>query len=170
MTTALSLQFETTVLPHRDGLVRAALALTRDASEAQDLVQETLLRAYTRFSQLREPGAVGGWLRKILRSVFLNRRESRLSRAAHEERLLQETWERAAVVPGVEGEVLARADADAVLNALAKLPEDTRQLLWLAHVEERDYRDISARTGLTTEVIKSRLYRARQQVRASLAA
>lgn len=169
MTTALSLQFESTVLPHREGLTRAALALTRDAAEAQDLVQETLLRAYTRFSQLREPGAVGGWLRKILRSVFLNRRESKLCRAAHEERL-QETWAEAAIVPGVESEVLTRVEADAVLAALARLPEVSRQLLWLAHVEERDYRDISARTGLTPEVIKSRLYRARQQVRATLAA
>jgi RNA polymerase sigma-70 factor (ECF subfamily) len=158
--------FETTVLPHREALTRAALALTRDQAEAQDLVQETLLRAWQRFSQLQTPAAAPLWLRRILRSVFLNRCESARARRAREEKLFTDTdW-----TSDVADLALSRVEADTVLAAVDKLPRDARNLVWLAHVEELDYAEISARTRLSQPVIKSRLYRARQQVRAALAA
>ena len=159
--------FETTVLPHREALTRAAMALTRDHSEAQDLVQETLLRAWTRFHQLQEPGAAGGWLRRILRSVFLNRCEAARARRTREERLFLDS---PMVGADIADRALTQVEADTVLQAVSRLPRDARQLVWLAHVEELDYAEISARTQLTQPVIKSRLYRARQQVRAALAA
>jgi RNA polymerase sigma-70 factor (ECF subfamily) len=130
-------------------------------------VQETLLRAFTRFSQLSEPGAAGGWLRKILRSVFLNRREAALSRAHAEERRSRDA---SLFAPDIADAAIARVEADALLAALERLPGEARELVWLAHVEELDHREIARRTALTPPVIKSRLYRARQQVRAALAA
>lgn len=159
--------FETTVLPHREALTRAALAMTRDHSEAQDLVQETLVRAWTRFHQLQEPGAVAGWLRRILRSVFLNRCEAAKARRTREEKLFMDS---SLVSDDIADRALTQVEADTVLQAVARLPRDARQLVWLAHVEELDYAEIAARTQLTPPVIKSRLYRARQQVRAALTA
>jgi RNA polymerase sigma-70 factor (ECF subfamily) len=159
--------FETTVLPHREALTRAALALTRDQTEAQDLVQETLLRAWQRFSQLQTPAAAPLWLRRILRSVFLNRCESARARRAREEKLFPDTD---GTVSDVVDLALRRVEADTVLAAVDRLPRDARYLVWLAHVEGLNYAEISARTRLSQPVIKSRLYRARQQVRAALAA
>jgi RNA polymerase sigma-70 factor, ECF subfamily len=157
--------FETTVLPHREALTRAAIAMTRDSNEAQDLVQETLLRAWTRFHQLQEPGAAAGWLRRILRSVFLNRCEAARARRTREERLFIDS---PLVGEDIADRALTRIEADTVLDAVARLPRDARQLVWLAHVEELDYAEIAQRTRLSQPVIKSRLYRARQQVRATL--
>jgi RNA polymerase sigma-70 factor, ECF subfamily len=163
----MTASFENIVLPHRAALTRAALALTRDDTEAQDLVQETLLRAFTRFSQLQEPGAVLGWLRQILRSVFLNRYKSARSYKSREERLFLET---PLVRSDIADEALTHLEAAAIRRAVERLPRDARQLVWLAHVEELDYKEIAERTQLTPPIIKSRLFRARQQVRAALAA
>ncbi len=163
----MTASFETIVLPHRAALTRAALALTRDDTEAQDLVQETLLRAFTRFSQLQEPGAALGWLRQILRSVFLNRCKSVRSARSREEKLLFET---PLIGSDIADEALQRLEAEAIRRAVERLPRDARQLVWLAHIEELDYKEIAERTHLTPPIIKSRLFRARQQVRAALAA
>jgi len=74
-------RFETDVLVHLDDLYRAALRLTGNAAEAEDLTQDTCLRAFERLDQLRSPGAARVWAFTILRSIFLRRIE-RQSRTA----------------------------------------------------------------------------------------
>ena len=68
-------RFETDVLVHLDDLYRAALRLTGNAAEAEDLTQDTCLRAFERLDQLRSPGAARVWAFTILRSIFLRRIE-----------------------------------------------------------------------------------------------
>ncbi|MBC8138622.1 MAG: RNA polymerase sigma factor [Fibrella sp.] len=160
---------------YRGALLRHAFHLVRNVSDAQDLVQDTLLRAHVRQEQRRDPGATLAWLRSILYSVFCNRC-TRLRRRGERDMSLD-------LVPDKSLELRSSHLADnperAVLNtelgavlrtAIEELPSTYRECLLLCDVEGLCYNATAARLNVSLPVVKSRLHRARRRVRTTLQA
>lgn len=162
-------EFERAALQHLDTLYGTALRLTRDASEAEDLVQDSLVRAY-RFQHHFEPGTnLKAWLLRILTNTFINH----YRRSTRERRVL-DPQEGAPVGEGVMSRAAMRGLTDSVSLAqegllrdeirvaLDELPEDYRMMIVLADVEELSYKEIAEAVGVPIGTVMSRLHRARK--------
>ena len=162
-------EFQKEALQHLDALYGTALRLTRDPSEAQDLVQDTLVRAY-RFQHSFEPGTnLKAWLLRILTNTFINH----YRRSARERRVLEHE-EGSPVGDGVMSRSAMRGLVDSVsvaqegllreeiAAALDELPEDYRVMIVLADVEELSYKEIADAVGVPIGTVMSRLHRARK--------
>lgn len=169
-------RFETEALPHLDALYHTALRLTRNQSDAEDLVQETYLRAY-RFWERYEAGTnCKAWLYKILTNLRINQAVKAKKRPAAVDFdqvgavLAQSTSETLATTTEGEMEVFAHLLEDEVKAALEAVPEDFRLALILHVVEGFAYKEIAEILGIPIGTVMSRLYRARKLLQASLLA
>lgn len=157
------------VLRHRPELVAAAVRLTGSRAEADDLVQEAVMRAWV-FWHRFEPGTNGrAWMHRILLNTFINgyrkrRREREVLTQVH----AVETHARKSVelVSKTPGESLS----DEVHAALWRLPEEFRRVIVLVDLEDRSYRDASIAMGCPIGTVMSRLHRARKAMQRELAA
>ena len=162
--------FDSLALPHLDVVYWVARRLARHEQEAEDLVQETYLKAYKAFEtfQLREYG-VRPWLLKILNNTFLNHRarEKRAPRAA-DQRTLEET-------KAVDADYGAPPDLDyekldeEVKHALDKLAPDFRTVMLLWATTEMSYQEIADTLELPIGTVMSRLHRGRRLLAGQLA-
>ena len=167
--------FEEQALPHLDALYTMAVRLARNPDDANDLLQETVLRAYRFFHQF-EPGTnCRAWLLTILFNNFRNgyRRSSREQPAASAEEFRQrlETESLRSDPTGRDPEaILAEAGVDRrVQNALAALPAEFREALLLVDVQELSYQEVSAVLKVPIGTVKSRVSRGRALLRGALA-
>jgi RNA polymerase sigma-70 factor, ECF subfamily len=169
--TAKVRRFEERVLVHVHDLYRAALRLTGQAPDAEDLVQETCLRAFQALDQLRHPGAAKVWVFSILRSVFL-RHATRWS--ADNTHLSLEDLEGVALPAEVFRAMLARpspfqaAVLEEIRQATLKLPLPYREAIILAHIGGFSYREMAQILEVPRGTVMSRLFRARRLLRAAL--
>lgn len=158
---------------HATGLYPAALRMTRNTHDAQDLVQETLAKALAA-PALSEPGTnLNAWLYRIMANTFASwyRRTQRVPRLVPaQEAGEQLTRPYSAGSGSAEDQVIADLiDAD-LAAAMKALPYRSRLTVYLADVEGLTYREISNRTGVPIGCVKSRLHRGRAALRAALTA
>jgi RNA polymerase sigma-70 factor, ECF subfamily len=167
--------FEQDVVPFMGQLYPTALRMTKNPCDAEDLVQETIAKAYAGFSQFRPGTNLRAWLHRILANTFINgyrkrRREPMQASAAE----FQEDWQADAdrlsmPVRSAEAEALDRlADSD-ILRALRELPEDFRVAIYLADIEGYPYREVAEMMGTPIGTVMSRLHRGRTKLRHKLA-
>jgi|TARA_R110000868_G_scaffold7259_1_gene39691 RNA polymerase sigma-70 factor (ECF subfamily) len=161
--------FDSLVLPLRADLFGTAMRYTRSASDADDLVQETLIRAYGAWDRF-EPGTnCRAWLFRILTNSFINGYRKR----KRHRRFTQENHEDACAA--VFGDMEARSQSprqalvneclgDEVSAALETLGDDYRQVVEMADLKGQRYRDIAGKLGVPIGTVMSRLYRARRQL------
>jgi RNA polymerase sigma-70 factor (ECF subfamily) len=163
-------EFEREALPHLDAVYRVALRLARDPSDAGDLAQETMLKAYRAFHQYRPGTNAKAWLLTILRHTFINE----YRRAKHRPETVDvHEAERFTVFRDVqdadpEGSFFAQIVDDEVLRAIDALPDEFRETLVLSDVEGLTYAEIAEVTGVPVGTVKSRLFRARQALQKRL--
>lgn len=162
--------FEREALVHLDALYRVALRLSGNAADADDLVQETMLKAYRAWDQYQQGTNAKAWLLTILRHAFINeyRRRTR-----HPETVDVDTIEPFAVFPEVQdedpqGAFFDRIVDDEVLRAIDQLPDAFRETLVLSDVEGLSYQEIAGVLEIPVGTVKSRLFRARQLLQAKL--
>lgn len=162
--------FEKEALVHLDALYRVALRLTGNASDADDLVQETMLKAYRSWDQYQPGTNAKGWLLTILRNSFINeyRRRTR-----HPETVDVDTIEPFAVFQDIQeedpqGAFFDKIVDDEVLRAIDGLPEAFRETVVLSDVEGMSYQEIGKILGIPVGTVKSRLFRARQILQGKL--
>ena len=165
--------FEREALPHMDAVFRFALRLSGSHAEAEDLVQETFLKAFRSWSQYTPGTRCKSWLLTICRNVFLRSRERvRLHREILErevvfneasQEVVQPIW---AMLPSSdpEGEFFSAIVGDVVLNAIDDLPEEYRSAVILSDVEGLSYAEIVEVMGVPVGTVKSRLFRARRHL------
>ncbi|MEW6251625.1 MAG: sigma-70 family RNA polymerase sigma factor [Planctomycetota bacterium] len=167
MASADEKSFEALALPHLDTVYRVAYRLTRDEHEAEDLVQETYLKAFKGFAdyEVREFG-IRPWLLRILHNTFLNRiaRQKRAPRATDQQVLEQVPDQTRAVPPKLDYEKL---DAE-VKAALDQLSPEFRAVVLLWASGEMSYQEIAEVLDVPIGTVMSRLHRARQQLAAAL--
>ncbi len=162
--------FEREALVHLDALYRVALRLTGQPADADDLVQETMLKAYRSWDQYALGTNARGWLLTILRNSFINEYRRRVR---HPETVAVETLEPVAVFPEVqdedpEGSFFDRLVDEEVLRAIDALPEAFREAVVLSDVEGLSYQEVARILGVPVGTVKSRLFRARRLLQARL--
>jgi RNA polymerase sigma factor (sigma-70 family) len=144
---------------YRPSLYAAALAMVHDRDDALDLVQETCTVAVARLGSIRDPEAVGGWLRTVLRNACL----MHLRRDRNE--VLADHTESAARAPGPEQALDDQTLRDWIWTALDTMAEEERLTLILRHFTRCcSYRAISELTGVPVGTVRSRLNRARKRL------
>jgi RNA polymerase sigma-70 factor (ECF subfamily) len=160
-------RFEAQVLPHLDAAYRYARWLCGSPSDADDVVQEAVLRAFRGFEGLR--GEAKPWLLTIIRNCHataLTQRQRRGFVPLPEEHDSEEGGAMIASEPGPEAIAIAADQGRSLEQLLSSLPEQQREVLVLREIEDMDYRQIAAVTNVPIGTVMSRLARARASLKA----
>ncbi|HET9894724.1 MAG TPA: sigma-70 family RNA polymerase sigma factor [Streptosporangiaceae bacterium] len=168
-------EFDAQIRPYLDALYLAALRMTRNPTDAEDLVQETLTKAYSGYHHFTPGTNLRAWLHRILANTFINsyrktKREPAISPGADP----GSDWQfghdpLAGPARSAEAEALDKMTDSAALTALRELPDDFKTAIWLADVEGYPYREVAAMMGTPIGTVMSRLHRGRGKLRQQLA-
>jgi RNA polymerase sigma-70 factor (ECF subfamily) len=162
-------EFEEQALPHLDSMYSAALRMTRNPSDAEDLVQEAILLAFRHFDQFQSGTNIRAWLFRILTNTFINsyRKKSRepervdlpevedfyfLSQAARNNELGEDP----------ESQILSKFAYNDIMAAIDRLPEEFRLVVVMNAVEGFAYQEIADILNIPIGTVRSRLYRGRK--------
>ena len=163
-------------LPYADALFGTALRLTRNRQDAEDLLQDTYLRAYAHYDGFKEGTNLKAWLFRILKNGFINGyrqkkagpREVDLERG---ESSFETALDEATPRPGTpEEELVARTLDGDVARSLASLPEDFRLVVELVDLQDFSYREVADILEIPLGTVMSRLYRGRRLLEEALLA
>lgn len=155
---SLKREFEERLLEHVDSLYNLALKMTQNRQDAEDLVQETSLRAYRYFGKFREGTNFKAWIITILRNLFINEYRRKMKEPPKTEFEEVKDFISFSEISGVQEEIFS----DNIKSAIDKLPEELRTALTLFYVEEFSYKEIARITDVPVGTVMSRLYTARQ--------
>lgn len=170
--------FHREAIPHLDALYGTALRMTKDEQEAEDLVQETMLKAHRYFDKYENGTNCKAWLFKIMNNTFINKYRKEQKREEYlidddDYRPLQERAEASEPHPFIddidsEESLYFKMFADEVKRALEKVPVDFRMVVLLADLQDFAYKEIAEIMDCPIGTVMSRLYRGRRMLQAEL--
>lgn len=169
--------FQREAIPHLDALYGTALRMTKDEQDAEDLVQEAMLKAYRYFDKYENGTNCKAWLFKIMTNTFINRYRKSKKRQEYlvddDYRPLQERAEAPKRNPFIddfddEENLYFKVFGDEVKNALETIPVDFRMVVLLADLQDFAYKEIAEIMDCPIGTVMSRLYRGRRMLQAKL--
>src|SRR6266568_8499481 len=165
-------RFMTEAIPYMSRLYPAALRLTRNHSDAEDLIQETFVKAYVKFHQFSPGTNLKAWLYTILVRTFYStcrRRDRRVGEVLAAEIDGSDARDALTEPPrSAEAEALDKIGGSGIMRALADLPESFRQAIYLADIEGYRYSEIAELMGTPLGTVMSRIHRGRAMLRQKL--
>jgi len=166
--------FEQEALPHMDALYRAAHRLSKNSTDAEDLVQEAFVKAYRYWDKYESGSNCRAWLYRIMTNVFINqyRSQARSPMVANlgdvDDRFLFGRMAVEDTSSNPEQELFSKVFGEDVDRAIENLPYDYRLVVILTFMEGFSYRQIAEITGLNLGTVKSRLHRGRKLLQKQL--
>jgi RNA polymerase sigma-70 factor (ECF subfamily) len=151
--------FEEEIIPHLDAMYNFALRLTSDPNDAEDLVQDTIVKAFRFFSSYEKGTNAKAWLFRILKNSYINDEVSSFYETIRADRT---------DTSDLEDRMFRELIDDDISNALEELPEDFRTVVLLCDVEGFTYEEIANMLDVPIGTIRSRLHRGRNLLKAEL--
>ena len=168
-------EFEAETLPYSDILYGAALRMTKNESQAEDLVQETFLRAYRFWHRFEKGTNLKAWLLRIQTNEFINRyrkhqREKQVFDVHNYDTAVQKYTDDKVqeLPPEVRSQFLTQIMGDEVVSALDALPVDFRMVVLLVDINDLSYKEVAEILDCPVGTVMSRLHRARKMMRSTL--
>jgi RNA polymerase sigma-70 factor (ECF subfamily) len=167
--TELSARFAHEAVPLRDIMYRDALRMSRNHADAEDLAQETMMKAYAGFHAFRRDTNMHAWLLRILINSYISdyRKKRRQPMQYSTEQRLVDTYARCAPagLRSAEDQALDSLPDNDIKSAMQALPQQFRGVVYYADVEGLRYREIAAIMNTSTGTVASQLHRGRRQLR-----
>ena len=172
-------RFEGLAMPVVDALYRQAMKLTNNPDDAQDLVQDTFERGFKAFDSFTPGTNFAAWMTTIERNAFFNQyaKSKRRPQRANDSSGEYDDWDIYAAsghssdgLKSAEDEYLDAFAPEEIMNALAKLPDERRQVFIDAAIDGKSYSQVAEEQGVKIGTVMSRLNRARTQLKHELAA
>jgi len=167
--------FERAAMPFVDSLYNTAYRMTRNPEDAEDLVQETYLKAYKYYDKFEEGTNLKAWLFKILKNTFINSyRKKQQAPPQSDFAEIEDAFENqvsegaAGQIKNPEDELLEHVLDEDVQRALDSLPPDYRMVVLLADLEGFSYKEIAEILEIPVGTVMSRLYRARKLLESAM--
>lgn len=167
--------FEAEAMPLLDQLYSGALRLTRNPADAEDLVQETYMKAYRSFHSFEEGTNLKAWMYRIMTNAYISEYRKAQRRPTEESTEEITDWQvaqaadhEASGLESAEVEALKNMPDQRISEALMDLPEEYRMVVYYADVEGLAYREISEVLGVPIGTVMSRLHRGRKRLRDAL--
>jgi len=162
-------QFEYLALQYMDSIYKAALSMTGNETEAEDLMQDTYLRAYRFFGKFEKGTCMKAWLLKILKNTFINK----FNKQSKEPEIMELgrfklSEDKLAVYGNPEDDIIYRLFGNELMQAIYTIPEDFRDVVLLSDLEGFSYKEISNKLNCPIGTVMSRLYRGRKLLRSIL--
>jgi len=167
-------RFEREAMPNIDALMRTARRMTKSELDAEDLVQETMLKSYRFFDKFEEGTNCKAWLFKIMTNIFINNYRSKAKAPQSltfddvDDGFLYGQLAKNKVISDPETEFFSKILDEDVRTAIGDLPEDFRIVVMLSFLEGFSYQEIADITGLQIGTVKSRLHRGRKLLQKAL--
>ena len=147
------------ILPHSDRLYRLALSILMDTAEAEDVVQDTILRAWERRNEWESIEHIGAWLTQVCKNLALDRKKRKHSQPLPAEGSTE--WQSPSLITNPQDDDVSNI----ILQIIAELPPPLDDLMRLRDIEGLTYREIAAQLHLTEDQVRVYLHRARTRVR-----
>lgn len=179
MTTNKQQHFETEAMPHMSALYGMALKYTHNETEAEDLVQDALIKAYNSFNSYEEGTNCRAWLFRILTNTFINKYRRSKRERAYVDKVLTEYLEDSSLTSESADKSLESLEteeatsesfafSDEIIHALNAISNEFKSIVILADLQEMSYKEIAEKLHIPLGTVMSRLFRGRQMLKKSL--